>query len=247
MSTTSFKTAIVLVHGAYHTSWHLQTLKGELEKYDHYVVTPDLPSAGHLTTLQEDIDVIQDAILSLATNYERIVPVFHSYGAVPGTEALAELPDNVAAKIPRVIYLAALILPQGAAPSGPYRDRLSPWVITRHGFCAVPSSRSTFYNDANPELAEEQAAHVVVHSKIVLDTPTRFAGWTRFPGTYVVFTEDRALPERRTNALWDMIGKTEKRGPWRLVNLQGSHCPFVTRATELAQFIHTEAEESTSS
>lgn len=242
MTAMSSQTAIVLVHGAYHTSWHLQTLKGELEKYGHCVVTPDLPSAGHHATLQQDTDTIKDAIIELAKNYERILPVFHSYAGIPGSEALAELPDAVRFKVVNVVYLAALVLPQGTSLTGPTRDRLSPWVITRHGFCAVPSARSTFFGDASPELQDESFKRVVVHSQIPFDTLTKHAGWTQYPGTYVVFTEDRALPEKATNAIWNRIEHTDKKGFWRLEKMEGSHCPFVTRASQLAEFIHAEAE-----
>lgn len=242
MTTISSQTAIVLVHGAYHTSWHLQTLKGKLEKHGHCVVTPDLPSAGHHATLQQDADTIKDVMIELARSYERILPVFHSYAGIPGSEALAELPDSVRGKIVNVVYLAALVLPQGTSLTGPNRDRLSPWVITRHGFCAVPSARSTFFGDASPELQDELFKRVVVHSQIPFDTPTKHAGWAQYPGSYVVFTEDRALPERATDAIWDRIEQTDKKSQWRLERMKGSHCPFVTRASELAEFICAEAE-----
>lgn len=242
MSTTSSGTAIVLAHGAYHTSWHLQTLKAELEKYGYHVLSPDLPSAGHLATLENDVDTLKDAILRCADTHERVLPVLHSYAGVPGTEAIAELLDTIGVKIPRVIYLAALVLPQGSALSGPNRDDLSPWIVTRHGFCAVPSAKSTFFNDASPELAEDLAARVVIHSQLPFDTPTKHAGWTQYPGTYVVFSDDRALPAAATDTIWDRIRQTDKQGSWKLEKLPGSHCPFVTRARELAQFIHSEAQ-----
>ncbi|MCW2507931.1 MAG: hypothetical protein JWP68_1079, partial [Modestobacter sp.] len=98
---------LLLVHGAWHTSWAWQPLIAELSDID--VVTVDLPSSGTdpqaLGDLTADADVVRAALAGIEGP---VVVVGHSYGGLPITEA-ATAEDGVA----HLVYLCAFQLDVG--------------------------------------------------------------------------------------------------------------------------------------
>lgn len=69
--------------------------------------------------MTEDTNVIRasivDAINQGATS---VVPVFHSYGGIPGADALATLAPDQKAKIARAVYIASFIVEKGSSLAG---------------------------------------------------------------------------------------------------------------------------------
>jgi pimeloyl-ACP methyl ester carboxylesterase len=111
------KTHFVLVHGAYHQPQHWDPLVTLLHQSGHQTSTPRLPSVSATPIpdcLAADTIAVKTAVVdAIANGSDNVVPVFHSYGGIPGFEALATLTDEEKSKIPRVICISAFIVPKG--------------------------------------------------------------------------------------------------------------------------------------
>jgi len=111
------QTHFILVHGAYHQPQHWSPLITLLHQSGHRTSTPRLPSVSATPIpdcLAADISAIKTTIVdAIANGSESVVPVFHSYGGIPGFEALATLTDEQKSRIPRVICISAFIVPKG--------------------------------------------------------------------------------------------------------------------------------------
>ena len=113
---TMAKAHIVLVHGAYHQPQHWNALVKVLNAAGHTTSTPRLPSVSHTPptdVLNADVTAIREAVTkAVAEGASSVVPVFHSYAGIPGFEALATLTSAEKAKIPRVVCIAAFVIPK---------------------------------------------------------------------------------------------------------------------------------------
>ena len=124
------KVDIILVHGAYHQPWHLFQLRERLEEVGYTVRIPRLPCASDsppATGMAADVDAIKDAIEAAAEMADAIVLLFHSYGGIPGSEAVAEVSEEAKKKIIHLVYLAAFLIDQGQALTTPSGGKTAPW------------------------------------------------------------------------------------------------------------------------
>ena len=74
-----------------------------------------------------DVDAIKDAIEAAAKTADAIVLLFHSYGGIPGSEAVAEVSEEAKKKIIHLVYLAAFLIDQGQALTTPSGGKTAPW------------------------------------------------------------------------------------------------------------------------
>jgi alpha-beta hydrolase superfamily lysophospholipase len=111
------KPHIILVHGAYHQPSHWDLLVGLLQSAGYSTFAPKLPSSGASPLpgiFDADVSSVKQAVLdAIAEGATSIVPVFHSYGGIPGFEALALITPKQKLVISRVVCVSAFILPKG--------------------------------------------------------------------------------------------------------------------------------------
>lgn len=110
------KAHVVLVHGAYHQPQHWDAFIKVLNAAGHTTSTPRLPSVSHTPppdALKADVTAIKEAITeAVDQGASSVVPVLHSYAGIPGFEALATLTPAEKSKIPRVVCIAAFVIPR---------------------------------------------------------------------------------------------------------------------------------------
>lgn len=245
MSTPHF----ILIHGAYHRAWHLHLLKAELERSNYPVTTIDLPfsneDAPQENAMSADTEAIKSVLETAASQSSSIVPVFHSYAGIPGSDAVAELSESAKEKVLRLVYLAAFIIPEGTALLTGSGGKTAPWVaLTADGkFGHVPEPISPFYHDVEPELAKEAASRCVKNSRSAFMETTKHAGWEAFPCTYVTCLDDRAVPPAVCKAMLDRLSE-EERMSWTFQESEGSHSPFLSRPAELAGLLRRAVGEA---
>lgn len=101
-SRESFKynnTSIVVSHGAFHTTWHYQLFCDAVQKYTTIdrVIVPQ-QSSSSLTppanSFEADCKLIYDTIADELRDGRDVLLVCHSYGGIPGCEALADLSSS---------------------------------------------------------------------------------------------------------------------------------------------------------
>lgn len=126
---------IVLVHGAFHTPYHLEPLAALLRAppYCYTVRVPQLLSASPTPpskSFDSDVATIKIAIEDAAQEGGScdIVPVFHSYASVPGFDAIACLSPETRRKIKRVVLIASFVLPKGTSLTTNTNGELASWV-----------------------------------------------------------------------------------------------------------------------
>ncbi|MCJ1382253.1 hypothetical protein MMC17_005366 [Xylographa soralifera] len=170
------ETAVVLVHGGWVGPEVFSLIKPRLEKAGYIVLTPSLPSSGHrpaLPSFDDDVAAVRCAIKSLVDTGKRIVLVMHSYGAVPGCEALKGLgagydtttrtDGDEKGYVVKLVFIAAMTIPMGTSTYHPKNVGLPvPGFEHENDLVKVLDARTRFYND----LSESDAAYWVSRVRV---------------------------------------------------------------------------------
>ncbi|GIZ42452.1 hypothetical protein CKM354_000572200 [Cercospora kikuchii] len=233
----------VLIHGAYHRAWHLHLLATRLKDAGFRVSTVDLPSVNpnieevlHEGALRADVEAAKVVLEQAAAESDTIVPVCHSYGGVVGGEAAAELSEKAKTKVQRIVYLCAIVLQQGNSLTTRTNGQVASWARHEGHAVVVPDPVSCFYQDVDPQLAQEAAKHVHPHSYSAFTEATRHAPWRQFPCTYVYTTEDLALPLSIQQILVGLLSE-EERANFDFFTLEGGHSPFLSKPDECVKIL----------
>jgi pimeloyl-ACP methyl ester carboxylesterase len=219
---------VLLVHGSWHGPWCWELLLPELEKRGIHSETVSLPSCGDKAEVLKGIPEDAEAIAEAANKLRGDVYVLaHSYGGAAVSEA------SFGGKVRRLIFLGAFMPDTGRQyvadlPPGP----LPTYVELRDdGTMAVPSgqARSAFYADCTPEIAAWAESKLRLQSQAVLGHQISRAAWRDVPSSYIVLTEDRALPVEMQHRL---AARADEQ-----LELQSSHSPMLSKPKELAQMV----------
>ena len=184
-------------------------------------VAVDLPSASSATaTLQDDAARVRETLDTLDGD---AVLVGHSYGGAVVTEAGAH--PNVA----HLVYLTAFALEVGesvvenALAGGEVAGDLEAAMQVGDGVLTLDPAiaAAAFFDDCAPDVVAGAIKRLRPQSLTALSGTVTVAAWREKPATYVVCTEDRALPValQRSNAA--RIGNS--------VDWATSHSPFLSR------------------
>ncbi|MFE0257990.1 alpha/beta hydrolase [Streptomyces sp. NPDC059010] len=219
--------AILLVHGAWHGAWCWEMLIPELTALGWRVATVDLPSASsdpeNTAGMYDDARVIRDSLNAIGG---QVTVLAHSYGGIPATEAVADVPH-----VSQFIYLSAFQVDEGVSLSIQSGGQM-PGGET--GTLPAPEDpRSFFYADAAPEDAERAAARLVLQSVKSFGEPVTTAGWKTVPSSYIICEQDMAMPVAFQES---MAIRSE-----RVYRLSSSHSPFLSMPAELAGIITSDA------
>jgi pimeloyl-ACP methyl ester carboxylesterase len=160
-----------------------------------------------------------------------VVLLGHSYGGA--VISAAGVHPNVA----HLVYLCAFALEAGesaaknALPGGEGPNELGAALVFGHSVLTVDPERAVgaFYHDCTPEVAAAAVERLRPQSLAALAGEVDAAAWREKPATYVVCTEDRALPValQRSNAA--RVGES--------VDWPTSHSPFLSRPELVADLL----------
>jgi pimeloyl-ACP methyl ester carboxylesterase len=227
------KATFLLVHGSWHGPWCWDYLKPALDRLGYAAKTVSLPSCGNdiavLGDLKDDANLVASAAAAIAGE---VIVVGHSYGGAVLSEA------TFGGNVRRLVFLAAFMPDTGRnyvsyLPPGP----LPPYVGLRDdGTFAVPAGESlnAFYLDCSPEIAAWANEQLRPQSQKVLGHEITKASWHDIASTYVVTTQDHALPpdfQRMFAAQADDVRE-----------FASSHSPFLSRPDDLAALFVSIAE-----
>ena len=216
---------VLLVHGSWHGPWCWEKLTPELDARGIPWATVTLPCVGDdpeaLGGVADDARAIEAAAAKIAGD---VVVLAHSYGGIPTTEA--RLPPSVK----HLIYLGAFMPDVGQSlvdllPPGP----LPPFVRDNgDGTTSIAPEHAVaaFYADCAPADAQWAVGHLRRHNGICNVTPVTHASWREIPSTFILLTEDFACPTVTQRQTSPQAG--------RVIELKGSHSPFIARPGGLA-------------
>ena len=211
------------MHGAWHGAWAYDLLLPHLESAGLRARTVDLPSAGSRDGLDADAAAVRAA---LAQSPGPTVLVGHSYGGVVITEAAGGT-DDVAG----LVYLCAFLLDEGESLLGALQGQVPDWIEVDEaaGTSRAHRPHEVFYGDCPPEAAQAAADRLVPQSLASFAMPQTTTPWRTLPSTYVVCTQDKALPPPAQEAMSARAGT--------VVRLDRSHSPFLSAPDELARVL----------
>lgn len=110
--------SIVIAHGSFSQAPLFDTFTSALKDVGfHRVIVPQLPSAGFSppeNPFERDVTTLQNATAKQLETHD-VLLVAHSYGGLPGCEAIAEFPSTspLAGRIRGIVLVAAVLADVG--------------------------------------------------------------------------------------------------------------------------------------
>ena len=217
----------LLVHGSWHGAWCWDHLRPALANRGFMSVAVDLPSCSDvLGDLPADAATVSAAAAAIGGP---VIVVGHSYGGAVISEA------TYGGNVSRLIYLCAFMPDTGRSyvsylPPGD----LPPYVGMRDdGTFAVPEGLAipSFYGDCDPAVAQWAERQLRRQSQAVLAHDTGEAAWRHLPSSYILTTQDHALPPDFQRMFAAQADETYE--------IESSHSPFLSRPDELAELLAT--------
>lgn len=219
----------VLVHGAWHGAWCWERVVPLLDAAAVPLVVVDLPSVSHETaTLHDDADYVRGALDTIDGD---VVLLGHSYGGAVVTAA------GVHPNVVHLVYLCGFVLEVGESAQensltgGDGPSDLAGALRIADGVLTIDPERAVaaFFDDCAPEVAAAAVDRLRPQSLGSLGGYVEAAAWHDKPATYVVSTEDRALPVplQRSNAA--RVGES--------IDWPTSHPPFLSRPELVADLL----------
>jgi pimeloyl-ACP methyl ester carboxylesterase len=214
---------VVLVHGAWHGGWAWDQVLPLLKEAGHDPVAVDLPSAGGTGSVADDAAVVRAAV---EQSSEPTVVVAHSYGGIPTTVATAG-----SAEVQHLVYVCAFMLDQDESLLGALDHVVPPWIGVDEpaGVSRVLDPMAAFYLDVDPEQAESAVARLRTQTLASFADPITAAGWHDIDSTYILCTEDRAIPYAAQQAMSARAGTVR--------TMESSHSPFLSQPRELVALL----------
>jgi pimeloyl-ACP methyl ester carboxylesterase len=223
-------TTFALVHGAWHGAWCWERLAPELEARGHRTVAVDLPCEDPSATFATYADVVVAAL----TGEDDVVLVGHSLGGQTVPLAAARRP------VRRLVYLSALV----PIPGRSFSEQLSlepdtllpgsdegvsePDAQGRTHWEDERAARRVFFADCDEQVAHAAFVRMRRQARRPYAEPCPIDAYPPAPRTYVICREDAIVnPERSRKVARERLDA-------ELVELPGSHSPFLSRPDELA-------------
>jgi pimeloyl-ACP methyl ester carboxylesterase len=218
-----------LVHGAWHGSWCWDALAPELQAAGHDVVTVDLPCDEPSASFA---DYAGEVIRVLEGKSDDVVLVGHSMAGQTIPLVAAQRP------IRGLVYLCALLPDPGRSLREQIQDEPDMFVPGyRQGVEVVDDlgttrwadperARHTLFGDCSDEVGRAAVARLRAQATTPYGGPCILKQLPRTPATYVLCTEDKVV-----NPDWARRRATLQGIP--LIELPGSHSPFLSRPREL--------------
>ena len=234
---------VILVPGAWHGAWCFDKVVAELRARGVAVTALNMPGHGGdpepLGGLEADVASTRNAIQRVGGP---VVLLGHSYGGAVITEAAVD--PATAARVKHLVYLAAFA--PGAGESVGY------WSVRNEGSTLralirksdtteaasvvdtsdFAAAKEAFYADCSDDDVRSAAGQLCPQRTAGLSTPLTGEPWRTLPTTYVVCTEDRAIP---VATQWEMAARITDANPLaRIVAWKASHSPFYSRPASVA-------------
>lgn len=231
---------LVLVHGAFSGAWAWEPLTPALRAAGHTVLALDLPGSGEDHTPPEEVTLdgyAQRICEALAQDDEPAVLVGHSMGGVAITHAAGRCADHIKA----LVYVCAFLpgegqslldmtrLPEGADDQIQGNMVVTPPVAT----LTDEGARLAIYGCCTEEQIMAALPRRGPQALAPMDTPVvRGPDFDRLPRTYVVCTQDRAIPPALQRRMIEDDGRAT------VFELDADHAPMLSQTAELAAILN---------
>jgi pimeloyl-ACP methyl ester carboxylesterase len=211
-------TTFAFIHGAGDVGWYWHLVEAELRDLGHATVAPDLPIDDDAAGLSAYADIVADALGP--GDHGDVAIVAQSFGGY----VAPLVADRVGAVL--IVLVAGMVPAPGESAEEMFAN--TGWQPHFAG-----STQSTFYHDVPAKLADEALRR---GSRPQSDTPGRepwpMSAWPDIPTRFIVCRDDRMFAAEWLRPLVrDRLGIEP-------AEIDGGHCPALSRPGELAQLLH---------
>lgn len=229
-------TTVLFIPGAWHNPRCFSKVAKRLEEDGYDTGLVYLPSVGPIiphSDFLEDVGEVRKQIEIAANAGRRVVVVMHSYGGLPGCEAIRGLDwesrrrENQPGGVVHLFFCCSFIVPEGKSLISSFGGGDLPWFqVSDDRFLVNPATpRETFYNDMDESDASVAAGELKPHSYQTFHSKITFEAWRHVPSTYLYCLKDNAIPLAVQK--W-MVEDIAKGVTIRTEVLNASHSPFYT-------------------
>jgi pimeloyl-ACP methyl ester carboxylesterase len=224
-----------LVHGAWHGAWCWERLTPELKALGHRVIAMDLPIDDGSASFDDYADVVCGAVRDVPG--DDLILVGHSLAGLTIPLVAAQRPMK------RLVYVCALLPIPGqslAQQMAEDTEMLNPDysqglsekdVEGRRVWIDKELAQFHMFGDCDDETASSALAQLCPQATNPYRLPCSLSALPAVDSTYVVCTDDKLV-----NPDW-----SRRSAPERLradvVELPGSHSPFLSRPRDLAELL----------
>lgn len=199
------KAELIFVPGAWHGPESFEPTATALQKLGYTVHGVSLPSVGanpYLQSFAPDVEAVKNTVNKVISSGKDAVILYHSYGGVVGSEALADYVKELEAgtkkegwgKVRRLVYIAAFVLPEGGSLMAALGFKPLPWFIIDGDEVKPNTPDQIFYNDMSADVAQKYISMLKPHSYPTFSSQLTVAPWKVIPTTYVLCEKDAAIP-----------------------------------------------------
>ncbi|KAF2160612.1 hypothetical protein M409DRAFT_59865 [Zasmidium cellare ATCC 36951] len=254
-STTSSKTSstdqhppttLIISHGAFQTQYHYQPFITALQHHTptifHRVLVPQQSSSGHSpppNSFESDVELLHETVRNELLDGRDVLLVCHSYGGIPGCEALADLPEKALdgrirlGRVLGIVFVSAFVAEAGQSLVTSKMGGRAEWVKTEGPLSTVLSPSRTLFSSLPPTASVPYITHIVPQSSTSFITPTKHETWKDHPCVYIRCLEDRAMRVEEQDFFLQRLKNRCGVGNVRVRDLKSDHVPFSSRAGEL--------------
>jgi pimeloyl-ACP methyl ester carboxylesterase len=229
-----------LVHGSWHGAWCWEFLTPLLREAGHDVVAVDLPREDSSASFETYADIVCDALKECGDD---MVLVGHS---MAGTTV-----SLVAARrqVRHLVYLCAVIPDIGRSIFDQIRDEpvLNPAYVkglsepdsqNRTRWVDLKLAREVLFADCDETLSETATNRLGLQARYPYSLRFPLAEFPSVPCTYIVCSDDQLVsPDWSKQVARDRLGAD-------ITELPGSHSPFLSRPSALADVLLDIAADS---
>lgn len=227
----------ILVHGAWHGGWCWEKLTPLLEQAGHTVVAKDLPGMGADRTpftgdvLGQWAEAVAQQVVAATSP---VILVGHSRGGL----VISEVAERVGAKIARLVYLTAFLLPEGVSLTANVMSRgegTGPVLVIDEatGTCTVQAGtqRAVFYHLCPEADADAAVARLCPEplEPLVRGLRVTAEGFGRVPRAYIEAAHDQAITLDHQRAMQAVFPCSP------VLHLESDHSPFYSMPEKLAE------------
>ena len=214
-----------LIHGAGDVGWYWHLVEAELRERGHDTEAPDLPCDDDSAGLWEYADTVLDAIGDRID----LVVVAQSFGGFTAPLVC----DRVAVDL--LVLVAGMIPFPGEAP----RDYWANTGYEQEVREQYDDTIALFYHDVPPGLASEALKRGRAQSEARMGEPWPLDAWPDVPTRFLLCRDDRLFPANFLRRVArERLGITPD-------EIDGGHCPALSRPKELADRLEAYAASQT--
>ncbi|KAL2072190.1 hypothetical protein VTL71DRAFT_11533 [Oculimacula yallundae] len=243
----SSKPDFIIVPGAWHgpDSFAPTTALLNSAGYDvHGVTLPCLGANPPLKSFDPDVLAVQKVLNKVLSTGKDVIMIYHSYGSVPGSEALKEYVNEVGTgkggkqgwgKVRRLVFVTAFVLPEGGSLMAGLGGQDLPWFEVDGDAVNPANPKEIFYNDLSDSAAAPHIAALKHHSYLTFSSTLTVAPWKNIPSTYILCGTDNAIP---VQAQEGMIAGAKEAAPSAfdvVERCEAGHSPFLSQPKWLAE------------